>query len=180
LLTTVTWTAYYATTANTFGTLASPTRTQIATGTFTVTSALTNYSAQISIPAAATTGIEVVLTVGAQTSGTWVVGNMQLEKGSTATSFDYRPYGTEFALCQRYYSRGSSYLQTFGTAGGGSNLFSSTFKVTMRVAPTAVVASTIAGSSTSINFITVDQLAFTGIPDGNGRVAGTWTASSEL
>jgi len=103
LLTTVTWTAYYATTADTFGTLASPTRTQISTGTFTVTSTLTNYSAQISIPAAATTGIEVVFTVGAQTSGTWVIGNVQLEKGSTATSFDYRPYGTELALCQRYY-----------------------------------------------------------------------------
>jgi hypothetical protein len=28
---------------------------------------------------------------------------VQLEKGSTATSFDYRPYGTELALCQRYY-----------------------------------------------------------------------------
>jgi len=68
LLTTVTWTAYYANTADTFGTLASPTRTQIATGTFTVTSTLTRYSTQISIPAAATTGIEVVLTVGAQTS----------------------------------------------------------------------------------------------------------------
>ena len=27
---------------------------------------------------------------------------MQLEVGSTATSFDYRPYGTELALCQRY------------------------------------------------------------------------------
>jgi hypothetical protein len=103
LLTTVTWTAYYANTADTFGTLASPTRTQIATGTFTVTSTLTRYSTQISIPAAATTGIEIVLTVGAQTSGTWVVGNIQLEESATATSFDYRPYGTELALCQRYY-----------------------------------------------------------------------------
>ena len=28
---------------------------------------------------------------------------VQLEKGSTATSFDYRPYGTELALCQRYF-----------------------------------------------------------------------------
>jgi hypothetical protein len=102
LLTTVTWTAYYANTADTFGTLASPTRTQIATGTFTVTSTLTNYSTQISIPAAATTGIEVVFTVGAQTSGTWVIGNVQLEESSTATSFDYRPYGTELQLCQRY------------------------------------------------------------------------------
>ena len=103
LLTTVTWTAYYATTADAFGTLASPTRTQIATGTFTVNSTFTNYSTQISIPSAATTGIEIVFTVGAQTSGTWVIGNVQLEKGSTATSFDYRPYGTELQLCQRYY-----------------------------------------------------------------------------
>ena len=103
LLTTVTWTASYATTtADTFGTLASPTVTQIATGTFTVTSTLTRYNTQISIPAAATTGLQIVFTVGAQTSGTWVVGNIQLEKGSTATSFDYRPYTTELQLCQRY------------------------------------------------------------------------------
>ena len=88
LLTSVTWTAYYANTADTFGTLASPTRTQIATGTFTVTSTVTNYNAQISIPAAATTGIEIVFTVGAQTSSIWVIGNVQLEKSSTATSFD--------------------------------------------------------------------------------------------
>jgi hypothetical protein len=38
-------------------------------------------------------------------SATWQVTGVQLEKGSTATSFDYRPYGTELALCQRYYYR---------------------------------------------------------------------------
>jgi hypothetical protein len=38
------------------------------------------------------------------TSGaTFYITGAQLEKGSTATSFDYRPYGTELALCQRYY-----------------------------------------------------------------------------
>ena len=37
------------------------------------------------------------------TSGaTFYITGVQLEKGSTATSFDYRPYGTELALCQRY------------------------------------------------------------------------------
>ena len=104
-LTTVTWTAYYATTtADTFGSLASPTVTQIATGTFTVSATVTNFSTNISIPAAATTGIQILFTVGALTAGlTWTIGNVQLEKGSTATSFDYRPYGTELALCQRYY-----------------------------------------------------------------------------
>jgi hypothetical protein len=33
---------------------------------------------------------------------TFYITGVQLEKGSTATSFDYRPYGTELALCQRY------------------------------------------------------------------------------
>ena len=36
-------------------------------------------------------------------SATWAVTGVQLEKGSTATSFDYRPYGTELQLCQRYF-----------------------------------------------------------------------------
>jgi hypothetical protein len=138
LLTTVTWTAFYANTADTFGTLASPTRTQIATGTFTVTSTLTRYSTQISIPAAATTGIEVVFTVGAQTSGTWVIGDLMLEKGSTATSFDVRPYGTELQLCQRYYQR-YSYVGIDGYAGGSGspNAISSSvwWIVQMRASP---------------------------------------------
>lgn len=152
LLTTVTWTAYYATTADTFGTLASPTRTQISTGTFTVTSTLTNYSTNISIPAAATTGVEIVFTVGAQISGTWVIGNIQLEKGSTATSFDYRPYGTELALCQRYCvnyrsaDSGSAFLR-YGV--GQCDTTTNTdivfpYPVPMRITPTVTTTGTAA------------------------------------
>jgi hypothetical protein len=36
------------------------------------------------------------------TGATFYITGVQLEKGSTATSFDYRPYGTELQLCQRY------------------------------------------------------------------------------
>ena len=148
LLTTVTWTASYATTANTFGTIGTPTKTQIATGTFTVTSTLTNYNAQIAIPAAATTGVEILLTVGAQTSGTWVVGTIQLEKGSVATSFDYRPYSTELSLCQRYYEKsfsqgvapnnsgtGLKQIATSASWGSGAGYTTIPLKVVKRVIP---------------------------------------------
>lgn len=43
--------------------------------------------------------VNVISTLNA----TWQLTGVQLEVGSTATSFDYRPYGTELALCQRYY-----------------------------------------------------------------------------
>jgi len=114
LLTTVTWTANYATSADTWSA-----KTQISTGTFTVTSTLTNYTANISIPAAATTGIEILFTVGAQTSGTWIIGNAQLEKGSAATTFDYRSNVTEFQLCQRY----CQVFKGSDTANPGSNAY---------------------------------------------------------
>jgi len=108
LLTTVTWTANYATTTDTFGTISTPTTTQIATGTFTVTSTLTRYSVNISVPAAATTGVEILLTVGAQTSGTWDIGNVQFEAGTAATPFERRQFGQELYLCQRYYAAQSA------------------------------------------------------------------------
>jgi hypothetical protein len=38
----------------------------------------------------------------ANSGATFYITGVQLEKGSTATSFDYRPYGTELQLCQRY------------------------------------------------------------------------------
>jgi len=44
-------------------------------------------------------------------SATFYITGVQLEKGSTATSFDYRPYGTELQLCQRYF-------QTWGGTTG--------------------------------------------------------------
>jgi hypothetical protein len=47
----------------------------------------------------ATGATNLIATNGA----TFYITGVQLEKGSTATSFDYRPYGTELALAQRYY-----------------------------------------------------------------------------
>ena len=60
----------------------------------------------------ATSAVSVIGTLNA----TWQITGVQLEKGSTATSFDYRPFGTELALCQRYYE--SSY--DIGTAAASA------------------------------------------------------------
>ena len=175
LLTSVTWTAFYANTADTFGTLASPTRTQIATGTFTVTSTVTRYSASISIPAAATTGIEIVFTVGAQTSGTWTIGDVQLEAGSSATAFERRSYGQELALCQRYYRRYNNSGALYTSIGSGASNGASTIarwgftlEPPMRAAPTisftnclgwnAAIggAVSVSGSYTTVNNVDAD------------------------
>lgn len=143
VLTTVTWTAFYANTANTFGNISTPTRTQIATGTFTVTSTVTRYSTQVAVPAAATTGLDIVFSVGAQTSGTWTIGNAQFEAGAFATPFERRLIGQELLLCQRYYYRIASSAGSLYTNVGVGRAYSSTngqaiisLPVSMRAVPT--------------------------------------------
>jgi hypothetical protein len=65
----------------------------------------------------ATGATSVVGTNGA----TFYITGVQLEKGSTATSFDYRPYGTELTLCQRYFEK--SQPQGSAVAGGTAEYF---------------------------------------------------------
>jgi hypothetical protein len=178
LLTSVTWTAYYATTADAFGTLASPTRTQIATGTFTVTSTLTTYSAQISVPSAATTGIEIVFTVGAQTSGTWTIDNVQLEAGLTATEFERRPIGTELAMCQRYYWAGNLPIMRNFTGGSISVSSSIGFPATMRTTPSTVTVAS--GTLETAYTSAISAYSSTGIASGQAYTPGVATAAAEL
>ena len=95
---------------------------------------------------AATGATSVVGTNGA----TFYITGVQLEKGSTATSFDYRPYGTELALCQRYYYRntapsGSHYGSGYNDSTANA-YFNIPFPVTMRTSPTALEQSGTAGN----------------------------------
>jgi len=71
-------------------------------------------------------------------SNTWYVTGVQLEKGSTATSFDYRPYGTELQLCQRYYYpvRGSGQFADVVGTTTTDMFFGTPFPVEMRATPT--------------------------------------------
>ncbi len=85
----------------------------------------------------ATGATSVVGTNGA----TFYITGVQLEKGSTATSFDYRPYGTELMLCQRYYYRITSTSDQLGFGWNRSTTEAAsitTFPVTMRIPPTSL------------------------------------------
>ena len=82
-------------------------------------------------------------------AATWYVTGVQLEKGSTATSFDYRPYGTELALCQRYYEV-IEYIYLMFPWGSGTQVIRSwvNYKVTKRAAATFTFGTKIEGAGT--------------------------------
>jgi hypothetical protein len=137
------------------------------------------------------------------------ITNVQLEKGTQATSFEYRQFGTELALCQRYYSTsfpyGTAPVQNSGIYTWEVSMLSSgygTFNqiylpITMRSAPTITgynggaantLVRNIPGGQDVGNLIIprIGTSSFTmhcyGAPgDGNGNPIGwNWSASAEL
>lgn len=83
------------------------------------------------------------------------ITGVQLEKGSTATSFDYRPYGTELALCQRYFRKtvgGVNQEPTFYGYGSSAQVVGQSwlYPVPMRASATATTSGTlsISGATT--------------------------------
>ncbi len=144
-LTSITWAAYYANSKDSFGTLASPTRTSIASGTFTINTTETRYSATMSVPSGATTGIEIVLTGGALLgSQTLTIGDVQLETGAILTAYETRPKALENMLCQRY--QPSLNIVTNSAIGSGVaysaviGLCYVPFKTQSRIPPTGLTA----------------------------------------
>jgi len=119
----------------------------------------------------ATGATSVVGTNGA----TFYITGVQLEKGSTATSFDYRPYGTELALCQRYVYAISPPANAEGTIGIGTGydgtrvnlLFS--LPVPLRTAPTISVT----GTWLYISFGASSQTSSTAPTLGDGSGSST-------
>ena len=139
------------------------------------------------------------------TSGaTFYITGVQLEVGSSATGFDFRDYGRELILCQRYYEK--SYLPTVtpGTASTGSTSlgsfpgtyttwFNCTFQTNKRTNPTMTAYSPYSGASgnMSINLGSDTAIAsfITGGPNqscvyaaytGNASLYLHFTASAEL
>ena len=110
----------------------------------------------------ATGAVSVVGTSGA----TFYITGVQLEKGSTATSFDYRDYGRELIMCQRYYwSSPNAYLPS-------GNAMYITWSSQMRAIPTL---------STAVSGFTFFNTSNVGAVIGStSNGTGLLTASAEL
>ena len=123
----------------------------------------------------ATGATSVVGTNGA----TFYITGVQLEKGSTATSFDYRPYGTELALCERYYWK--STVGTYNAIGAGSVTGSSQVSIyikyptTMRSTPTLSYSGTVYVFGISNQTVTAISSSYGG--NSSGRFDFTPTAT---
>jgi len=145
-------------------------------------------------------GTQGTVSVVGTNGATFYITGVQLEVGSTATSFDYRPYGTELALCQRYFYQLNNQMQ-FGIATSyvsGINFLIYQNPVQMRTAPSITnnsASGTIAtnGSTPSWNTVTLDSyssvdtlpLTFNGTSTGGyaysvRMTSGSISVSAEL
>lgn len=104
---------------------------------------------------------------------------VQLEKGSTATSFDYRAYGTELQLCQRY-CRTLPATTSVGYSAGGNTLYSGgSFSIaSMRTAPTLRAGSTYAVSggnagTVALRYATTETVSFF-------NSANNWSTNADI
>ena len=112
-------------------------------------------------------------------TGTYVhFTGVQLEKGTVATPFEFRPYAAELALCQRYYKRidnnNNTQIPYIGTGVfAAATLFRTgiTHNIEMRAQPT-VTANLSAAASTSNAWIQV------GLGTGAGQYANATSISS--
>ena len=105
----------------------------------------------------ATGSIQLISTLNA----TFYITGVQLETGTVATTFEYRPYGTELALCQRYYQQIKGTGRHFiGGNGSVSQCFPTAYlRVTMRDSPSF--------SASSVSHFTVEGLT------GGGQATAT-------
>ena len=112
-----------------------------------ITTTRTRYSITVAVPAG-TNEIGVrFAAVGTGTAGAndWFeITGVQLEAGSTATEFERKPFGTELALCQRYFDA----LVTPAASGVGSSgttaaRFGGRTSVRMRTSPSVTISGSI-------------------------------------
>jgi hypothetical protein len=102
------------------------------------------------------------------------VTGWQLEKGSSATSFDYRPYTTELQLCQRYYQQFGAPVNRFftNTTGSSGNSVSTEYlRTDMRTSPSVsqITGTTATLTNVSTNTSTTQTITFDGLTTSSYR-----------
>jgi hypothetical protein len=115
-----------------------------------------------------------------RSGATLYITGVQLEVGTQATSFDFRDYGRELILCQRYYQASSYGTTTYPSSTGYARAYAS-FPVIMRTAPTMVFVDQGSGGS-SLGSGSYTNGYWNTYQSLGSSAAGTftWTATSEL
>ena len=107
-------------------------------------------------------------------SATWYMTGFQVEVGTQATSFDFRDYGRELLLCQRYYwiTYGTS-GQGYPNIGAGGNLSTSLFDAFIPYPCQMRATPTYAQANLQLNMVTYPSITSINQNYGNqfsGRV----------
>ena len=152
-----------------------------------VTTSFASYSVTANVDTASTKNIIVFIwsDVTDTTLGDFLyITNVQLESGSTATSFDYRPFGTELFHCQRYYERLEAQSQFWVPNGGYLNyiILLWQFRVPKRAAPTL---STISGVTATLDSfgqgaVAISSSAADSATQYSGRLSFVLTGNQSL
>ena len=86
------------------------------------------------------TSVTGATSVIATNGATWYVTGVQLEVGTVASSFEYRPYGLELSLCQRYFEKFGINQRQFWTSNGQMTTKPYSYKATKRATPTVTIS----------------------------------------
>ena len=94
-------------------------------------------------------------------------GNIQIEKGPTATQFEQRPYGAELALCQRYYQKIGAGCMGWAI-GTTAAYLSGSLAVPMRAIPSVATPSATITISDGANPDFTQSVAHAALVDSDG------------
>lgn len=184
---TINWAVYRANTVNSFGSIASPTKTLVASGTFSATTTKTQFAANFTI-SSGFEGIEVLFTCGSLgNSETLNIYNVQLEKGTISSSnilFEKLDPFIQLTRCKRFFQYGNTRYQGVCTSGTISATYV-VFPVEMFATPTIVQTNTaVLNFPTGTNASDIESKGFnsyrTASATGGGYFIEYWTAASEL